>query len=114
VTTMNSERGREETKASVDDFDKQFFQNSSGKIKLNKGEKRALKFAIKRGLDVNQVDDLKQFLAMEMKQQTKSMRGAIGAEGMRGPPRPGMAHGPSNNKTATYKQLEQLKEQLEK
>lgn len=53
MTTVNSERGREETKASVDDFDKQFFQNSSAKIKLNKGEKRALKFAIKRGLDVN-------------------------------------------------------------
>lgn len=111
---MNSELRHEETKASVDDFDKQFFQNNGGKIKLNKGEKRALKFALKRGLDVNQVEDLRQFLAMEMKQSKQTKTGAVGAEGMRGPPRPGMVHGPSNNKTATYKQLEQLKEVIDK
>jgi len=38
------------------------------KIKLNKGEKRALKFALKRGLDVNEVEDLKLYLQTEMKQ----------------------------------------------
>jgi len=94
MTTMNSELKKEETKAEVDNFDKQFFQGDSGKIKLNKGEKRALKFALKRGLDINQVGDLRQYLAQEIKRQTS--RGAIGAEGMKGPPKPGMAHGPSN------------------
>ena len=91
---MNSELKKEETKAEVDNFDKQFFQGDSGKIKLNKGEKRALKFALKRGLDINEVGDLRQYLAQEIKRQTS--RGAIGAEGMKGPPRPGMVHGPSN------------------
>ena len=63
MTTMNSELKKEETKTAVDDFDKQFFQGNGGKIKLNKGEKRALKFALKRGLDINEVPDLREFLA---------------------------------------------------
>ena len=63
MTTMNSESKKEETKTAVDDFDKQFFQGNGGKIKLNKGEKRALKFALKRGLDINEVPDLREFLA---------------------------------------------------
>lgn len=46
----------------VDDFDKDFFKKGSLKIKLNKGEKRALKFAMKRGVDVNEIEDLKHFL----------------------------------------------------
>lgn len=97
---------------SVDDFDKQFFQKAT-KLKLNKGEKRALKFALKKGLDVNEVPDLKEFLQSEMKQSKQTKFSSFGAEGMAGPPRPGMVHGPSNSKTATYKQLEQLKEMLE-
>ena len=52
----------------VDDFDKQFFRKNVPKIKLNKGEKRALKFAMKKGVDPSQVDDLRLFLATEMKQ----------------------------------------------
>lgn len=48
-------------KPHVDDFDKEYFAKDQ-KIKLNKGEKRTLKFALKRGLDVNEIEDLKLYL----------------------------------------------------
>jgi hypothetical protein len=51
----------------VDDFDKQFFRKNVPKMKLNKGEKRALKFAMNKGVDPSQMDDLRLFLATEMK-----------------------------------------------
>ena len=67
-----------------DDLDKEFFRKNVPKMKLNKGEKRALKFALKKGVDVNQVDDLKSFLNSEMKQQkdtgsTKHMQSEMGS-----------------------------------
>ena len=38
------------------------------KVKLNKGEKRELKFALKAGVNINEVGDLKSFLGQRMKQ----------------------------------------------
>lgn len=46
-----------------DDFDAEFFGRKMPKIKLNKGEKRALKFALKSGVNINEVGDLRAFLA---------------------------------------------------
>ena len=40
-------------------------------MKLNKGEKRALKFAMQQGLDVENAGDLKEFLAARMKDSKK-------------------------------------------
>ena len=45
-----------------DDFDKEFFGKKIPKVKLNKGEKRQLKFAMKQGVNINEVGDLKSFL----------------------------------------------------
>ena len=50
-----------------DDFDMQFFKGNASKVKLNKGEKRALKFAVQQGEDLSQVGDLKSYLANKMK-----------------------------------------------
>ena len=36
-----------------DEFDAEFFGRKVPKVKLNKGEKRQLKFAMKNGVDVN-------------------------------------------------------------
>ena len=51
------------------DMDLDFFnKNKAQKIKLNKGEKRALKFAMKAGEEIGQEVDLKAFLAERIKQ----------------------------------------------
>ena len=56
-----------------DDFDNQFFKKGmSSKITLNKGEKRALKFALQKGVDVNEVDDLKTFLQSQLKESKQT------------------------------------------
>ena len=44
------------------DLDNDFFQKNIQKVKLNKGEKRALKHALKNGENLNQIDDLKTYL----------------------------------------------------
>ena len=48
----------------VDEFDKEFFENMKGKeLKLNKGQKRVLKFALKKGeIDLDTIEDLPEFL----------------------------------------------------
>ena len=49
----------------ADNFDKFYFQNNK-KLKLNKGEKRALKFAIQKGASVDEIDDLRGYLEKQM------------------------------------------------
>jgi len=51
-----------------DDFDADFFGRKIPKIKLNKGEKRQLKFEMKAGVNLNEIDDLKSYLGNKMKQ----------------------------------------------
>ena len=41
----------------ADAFDRQFFQKEN-KLKLNKAERRQLKFALKNGADLSQIEDL--------------------------------------------------------
>lgn len=54
----------------ADDVDKDFFNKSENKkMKLNKGEKRALKFELKNGADLSEVPDLKQYLQGAVAQQ---------------------------------------------
>lgn len=50
------------------DFDNQFFGNKTVKIKLNKGEKRQLKFAQQSGVNLNEVGDLRTYLNMQIRQ----------------------------------------------
>jgi len=50
------------------DFDAHFFNKNLQKMKLNKGEKRQLKFALAAGVNLNEVGDVKTFLGMQMKQ----------------------------------------------
>jgi len=45
----------------TDNFDKFYFQNQK-KVKLNKGEKRALKFALQKGVSIDEIEDLRGFL----------------------------------------------------
>jgi len=45
----------------ADAFDRQFFQKET-KLKLNKAEKRQLKFALKGGADLSKIEDLQEFL----------------------------------------------------
>lgn len=75
-----TEIGEEVKKAAVvkehvpkteDELDTQFFHRFSTKMKLNKGEKRALKFALQKGLDLTAVDDLKSFLASQVPDKSK-------------------------------------------
>ena len=49
----------------TDNFDKFYFQKQK-KVKLNKGEKRALKFAIQKGVSVDEIEDLRSYLGKEM------------------------------------------------
>ena len=44
------------------ELDNDFFNKNYAKIKLNKGEKRALKLALKGGENLNEVEDLKTYL----------------------------------------------------
>ena len=56
-----------ETEADLDDM---FFKSKPGggkKTKLNKGEKRQLKFELRAGLNISEVPDLKAYLNMKMK-----------------------------------------------
>ena len=50
-----------------DDFDEEFFGRKVPKIKLNKGEKRQLKFELRAGVNINEVGDLKTYLNGKMK-----------------------------------------------
>ena len=45
----------------ADDFDRQFFAKKE-KVKLTKDQKRQLKFMLKRGDNVEEVEDLKRML----------------------------------------------------
>lgn len=47
-------------------FDDEFFGRKVPKIKLNKGEKRQLKFEMRAGVNLNEVGDLKTYLNMKM------------------------------------------------
>ena len=59
---------QEVQQAAEDDFDAEFFGRKITKIKLNKGEKRQLKFEMRAGVNLNEIDDLKSYLATKMKQ----------------------------------------------
>lgn len=50
------------------------------KLKLNKGEKRALKFALLKGVDITKIEDLKSFLQEQMadKKAKPTVRSAEG------------------------------------
>ena len=52
-----------------EDLDKEFFtvQQQTELLKLNKGEKRALKFAIKRGVNIEEIPNLKVWLEEQVK-----------------------------------------------
>ena len=64
-----------------DDLDAQFFKGNLDKLKLNKGEKRALKFCIKKGVDLSAISDIKGFLQTQMQgsKQTKNTPISAGA-----------------------------------
>lgn len=49
---------------------------------MNKGEKRALKFALQKGLDMEKVEDLKEFLQSQMVEKARKLtvKAAKGAE----------------------------------
>ena len=83
-----------------DDFDAEFFGRKIPKIKLNKGEKRQLKFEMRAGTNLNEIGDLKTYLASKMKQGKQSHNTPLtaagnGDQGKRAAP-----------KTNTYKGLE--------
>jgi len=68
----NIDDGLKASGVNEDDLDKEFFQNNNSKlkkVKLNKGEKRALKFLMRREmeagreLDISSMGDIKQYLA---------------------------------------------------
>ena len=83
-----------------DDFDAQFFGRKVPKVKLNKGEKRELKFAMKAGVKINEVGDLKSFLGQRMKQVKQTHNTPLtAASGMQKKKQ-------AAQKTNTYKGLE--------
>ena len=83
-----------------DDFDAQFFGRKVPKVKLNKGEKRELKFAMKAGVNINEVGDLKSFLGQRMKQVKQTHNTPLtAASGMQKKKQ-------AAQKTNTYKGLE--------
>ena len=96
-----------------------FFQqtgNKSGEqqaqklMKLNKGEKRALKFAIKDGIDLGNVEDIKAFLNERMEhykqtQHRRSKEGYIGEDDFSG------QKVVRARKTDNYADLEEVKDQ---
>jgi len=67
-----------------DDFDAEFFGRKIPKIKLNKGEKRQLKFEMRAGVDLNEVGDLKTYLGGKMKQGKVTHNTPITAKGAPG------------------------------
>lgn len=83
-----------------DDFDAEFFGRKVPKVKLNKGEKRQLKFAMKSGVDVNQIEDLKSFLGEQMKQSKMTHNTPHVAAGQETQKKK------FKQKTSTYKDLE--------
>jgi len=85
-----------------DDFDNQFFGKKQKKFKLNKGEKRALKFAVKKGANIDEVDDLKSFLGSKIKQSQMTHNTPLPARG----PIVAPAKKPVPIKSNTYKDLE--------
>ena len=52
-----------------EDLDKEFFtvEQQQELLKLNKGEKRALKFALKRGVKIEEIPNLKAWLEEQVK-----------------------------------------------
>ena len=92
--------GAEMYQLAEDDFDAEFFGRKIPKIKLNKGEKRQLKFEMRAGTNLNEIGDLKTYLASKMKQgklshNTPLTAAGNGDQGKRAAP-----------KTNTYKGLE--------
>ena len=67
--------------AAEDDFDAEFFGRKIPKIKLNKGEKRQLKFEMRAGVNLNEIEDLKSYLASKMKQGKQSHNTPLTAAG---------------------------------
>ena len=64
-----------------EELDNQFFvqNNQLKELKLNKGEKRALKFAINRGDKIDQIPNLKEWLQEQVKAQKnkKNLKGIL-------------------------------------
>jgi len=56
-TTQSVPLPNQNAEVAADDFDRQFFQNNK-KLKLTKDQRRALKFAAKQGLDIDQIEDI--------------------------------------------------------
>lgn len=83
-----------------EDFDQQFFGRKVPKVKLNKGEKRQLKYAMKAGVNLNEIGDLKTFLNQQIKTSKQTHNTAKSAAGQK--------HVGSKvvPKTNTYKGLE--------
>jgi hypothetical protein len=60
-----------------EELDMEFFANSSYKeLKLNKGEKRALKFELNRGVEVDKIENLKGYLHEMTKKQNLKGKGS--------------------------------------
>lgn len=55
--TASSKQDPQMQLSEADAFDRQFFQKEN-KLKLNKAERRQLKFALKNGADLSQIEDL--------------------------------------------------------
>jgi len=69
-------------------------------VKLNKGEKRQLKYAMKAGVNLNEIGDLKTFLNQQMKEGKQTHNTAKMGAGQK-------AHSRKMQpKTNTYKGLE--------
>ena len=83
-----------------DDFDAQFFGRKIPKVKLNKGEKRQLKYAMKAGVNLNEVGDLKSFLNQQIKTSKQTHNTAKVAAGQQ------FEGKKAQTKTNTYKGLE--------
>ena len=71
------------------------------KAKLNKGEKRQLKFEMRAGVNLNEVGDLKSYLGSRMNKGKQTHNAPIAAKSG-----PGANQKPVAPKTNTYKGLE--------
>lgn len=87
------------------ELDKDFFRKNYQKVKLNKGEKRALKFALKSGENLNDVDDLKTYLGSKVKVSKNTHNTPLSAAGMQG-----KKYVRKTQKTNDYKQLEEFQD----
>ncbi len=80
-------------------------------MKLNKGEKRALKFALKRGVNIEEIPNLKAYLEEQVKIQgiRKHVKGIIMSDqGAKDKKKDKYARGKNNsNKFYAFTQLEE-------